>query len=84
MSDSKSKGIAAQDMYDAYNNIYLPMGNSKKEPLPFDLSQAELDIVFGGKFIIDEIAPAMECNHEPIDVGFHQSKLVCKKCDKDL
>lgn len=26
----------------------------------------------------------IECVHEPIDVGFAQTKMVCKKCDKDL
>jgi hypothetical protein len=25
-----------------------------------------------------------ECEHEPIDVGFNHTKIVCKKCDKDL
>lgn len=25
-----------------------------------------------------------ECKHEPIDVGFRFSKMVCKKCDKEL
>ena len=25
-----------------------------------------------------------ECQHESIDVGFNQVKMVCKKCDKDL
>lgn len=25
-----------------------------------------------------------ECEHEPIEVGFSISKVVCKKCDKEL
>lgn len=28
--------------------------------------------------------PSIECTHEPIDVGFSKSKMVCKKCDQDL
>jgi hypothetical protein len=27
---------------------------------------------------------ALECEHDPIDVGFAKPKMVCKKCDKDL
>jgi hypothetical protein len=27
---------------------------------------------------------ALECEHEPINVGFATTKMVCKKCDKDL
>jgi len=31
----------------------------------------------------DEVVD-QECQHEPIDVGFNQTKMVCKKCDKEL
>lgn len=34
-----------------------------------------------GEAVFDE---HMECNHDPIDVGFAKPKMVCKKCDKDL
>lgn len=26
----------------------------------------------------------IECDHDPIDVGFAKVKMVCRKCDKDL
>lgn len=38
-----------------------------------------------GDPIIDEMESwPKECEHEPIDVGFTNPKMVCKKCDKDL
>lgn len=48
-----------------------------------------------GRFVVDEFLPRFEtdggraqknteCDHEPIDVGFTHSRIVCKKCDKDL
>lgn len=38
----------------------------------------------GTDFDVDWCGVKNECKHEPIDVGFNRSKMVCRKCDKEL
>lgn len=40
--------------------------------------------MFGGNPLNSQNETKESCDHQPINVGFNVSKIVCKKCDKDL
>jgi hypothetical protein len=78
--DFKTKPKEIQDHLDAFNYITGVDYECFSEYLS-KTQIADIELPIG---IEDSTFFEIECNHEPIDIGFMMPKIVCKKCDKDL